>query len=150
MTELRQTLQSLVERPPAAPAPIEMVAARGARFARRRRRLRGTAVVAGALVVVLSAAGLAVVRQGSTPSEVVLAGDGPTSAGYIAEQPGGYVAIGTWELTITRESEVIELRSPSSQACGKTGAIQPGDQVRGSITGPGSSLRVGERFTCPG
>lgn len=150
MTELRQTLQSLVDRPPAPPTPIEMLAARGARFARRRRRLRGTALGAVALVVVLSAVGLAVVRQGSTPAEVVLAGEGPTSAGYVAEQPGGYVATGTWELTITREDEVIELRSPSSQACGQTGAIQPGDEVRGSITGPGSSLRVGERFACPG
>jgi hypothetical protein len=127
-----------------------MVAARGARFTRRRRRVRGAALVAASLVAVSSAAGLAFLRQGSAPAEVVLAGDGPRSAGYVAEQPGGYVATGTWQLTITREDEVIELRSPSSQACGRTGTIQPSDEVRGSITEPGSSLRVGERFTCPG
>jgi hypothetical protein len=148
MSELQQAMRVLVDRPPTAPAPIETIAARGARFARRRHLVRGTVSLA-VVGAIASAAGLAVAFHGSSPGQVVLSTGGPVSAGYIAEQPGGYVATGTWQLTITRGSEVIELRSPSSQSCGQTGIIQPGDEVRGSITGPHSSLRAGERFRCP-
>ena len=147
MAELRQSLRALVERPPARPVPVEVVAARGTRYARRRRTLRGLG--AGlALVAVASIAGLGVARQGSEPS-VVLSTGGRTSAGYVAERPGGYVATGTWTLTITRGGQVIELSSTSSDRCGPTGIIRPGDEVRGSIMGQGSTLRVGERFACP-
>lgn len=147
MPELRQALSVLVEHPPATPTPVEQLVARGARFTRRRRLLRVAAAVA--FVGVLSAAGVAVSRQSSAPNHIVAAG-GSMSAGYIAEQSGGYVATGTWRLTITRANEVIELASPSSPPCGPTGTIQAGDEVRGSILGPNSSLRVGESFTCPG
>lgn len=147
MSELRQALSVLLEHPPVTPVPVEEVVARGARFKQRGRLQRVVAAVA--FVGVCSATGVAVSRQGSAPNQMVAAG-GSTSAGYIATQPGGYVATGTWRLTITRENEVIELASASSPPCGATGTIQPGDEVRGSITGPNSSLRVGETFTCPG
>lgn len=146
MTELRQALHALVEHPPAPPPPVELLVARGTRVKRRRRLLRLAAALA--FVGVSSVAGVAVSRQTSAPELVVAAG-GSTSAGYIAEQPGGYVATGTWRLTITRGNEVIELASPSSPSCGATGIIQAGDEVRGSVIGPDSSLRVGERFSCP-
>ncbi len=146
MTELRQALYALVEHPPAPPTPVELLVTRGERFKRRRHLLRAAAVVA--FVGVFSVAGVAVSRQSSTP-ELMVAAEGSTSAGYVAEQSGGYVATGTWRLTITRGDEVIELASPGSPPCGATGTIQVGDEVRGSITGPNSSLRVGERFTCP-
>ena len=147
MSELRQALSVLVEHPPATPLPVEEVVARGARFTQRRRLLRVAAAVA--LVGVSSVGGVAVSRHSSAPGQIVAAGKS-TSAGYIAQQPGGYVATGTWRLTITRGDDVIELVSPTSSPCGATGTIQAGDEVRGSITGPDSSLRVGERFTCPG
>ena len=149
MAELRESLHSLVARPPASPAAIELVAARAARFERRRRALYGS--IGLALMTVASAAGLGVARLGSgVDSGVNVASGGPNSAGYIAERPGGYVATGTWRLTIIRGAEVIELDSTSHDYCGRTGLILPGDEVRGSITGPMSTLRVGERFTCPG
>jgi hypothetical protein len=147
MAELRQSLYALVDRPPARPVPVEVVAARGARFTRRRRVWR-TGIGVALVAVVVSAVGLGVSRQGSE-SGVVLDTDGSASAGYVAEQPGGYLAAGTWRLTITRDGQVIELSSTSSDHCGPTGVIRPGDEVRGSITGLGSSLRVGERFSCP-
>lgn len=146
MPELRQALYALVEHPPAAPTPVELVVTRGERFKRRRLLLRVAAVLA--FVGVFSAAGVAVSRQSSAP-DLMVATEGSTSAGYIAEQSGGYVATGTWRLTITRGNEVIELASPSSPPCGATGTIHAGDEVRGSVTGPNSSLRVGERFSCP-
>lgn len=146
MTELRQSLHALVERPPALPVPVELVVARGARLGRRRRMAR--AAMGLALVAVASATGLNSALRGSGPG-MGLASAGPKSAGYIAERPGGYMASGAWRITITRGGEVIELSSTSSDDCGGTGLILPGDEVRGSITGPGSTLRVGERFTCP-
>lgn len=100
-----------------------------------------------ALVAVASTAAVGIIRQGEPG--VTLATGGPTSAGYIAEEPGGYVAAGTWQLAITRGGQVIELSSTTNDHCGRTGVIRPGDEVRGSITGRGSTLRVGERFTCP-
>jgi hypothetical protein len=145
MAELRHSLRALVERPPAAPVAIAVVAARAAGFERRRRALYGS--VGLALVAITSAAGLGVALQGSE-SGVNLASAGPNSAGYIAERPGGYVATGTWQLTITRGGQVTKLDSTSHPHCGRTGLILPGDEVRGSITGPNSALRVGERFTC--
>ena len=147
MPELRQALYALVEHPPTTPPPVEHLVARGARFKRRRRLVRVLAVVA--FIGASSVAGVAVSRQ-SSARELIVAAEGSTSAGYIAEQSGGYVATGTWRLTITRGNEVIELASPSSPPCGATGTIKAGDEVRGSITGPNSSLRVGERFACPG
>ena len=146
MAELRQSLLALVERPPVTPVAVEIVAARGAGFARRRRVLR-TGLAIG-LVAVLSVAGSVLTRQ-DPETGVVLDTQGATSAGYIAEQPGGYVGTGTWRLTITRAGQVIELTSAASDDCGRTGVILPGDEVRGSITGPDSTLRVGERFSCP-
>lgn len=146
MADLRQSLQALVEHPPAAPAAVEVVAARAAGFERRRRTTYGA--IGLAIVVVASVAGLGTPRQESDPG-VNLASEGPESAGYIAEQPGGYVATGTWRLTITRGGQVIDLDSTSNDSCGRTGLILPGDEVRGSITGPNSTLRVGEGFTCP-
>lgn len=146
MAELRQSLHALVEHPPAAPVAVELVAARAAGFERRRRAMYGA--IGLALVAVASVTGLGVVRQGSE-SGVNLASAGPNSAGYIAEKAGGYVATGTWRLTITRGRQVMELDSTSDDHCGRIGLILPGDEVRGSITGPNSALRVGERFTCP-
>ena len=147
MAELRQSLHALVERPPAAPAPIEVVVARGTRYARRRRRVLRRAAAGLALVAVGSFAGLGASQD--REHGVVLGSGGRTTAGYIAERPGGYIALGTWTVTITRGGRLIELSSTSSEHCGRTGVILPGDEVRGSITGPGSTLRVGERFTCP-
>ncbi len=146
MAELRQSLNALVERPPARPVPIEVVAARGARYARRRRALLGAGGLA--FVAVATATALGVAQQDSERG--VLLGSGErTTAGYVAERPGGYVAAGSWTVTITRGGQVIELSSTSSDHCGRTGVILPGDEVRGSITGRGSTLRVGERFACP-
>ncbi|MEY2454091.1 MAG: hypothetical protein QOD92_3665 [Acidimicrobiaceae bacterium] len=146
MAELRQSLYALVEHPPTTPRAVEVVAAHGARFARRRRELRGAAGLA--LVVMVSAVGLGVARQDSKRS-LFVATEGATTAGYVAEQPGGYIGTGTWHLMITRDGQVIELSSASSDHCGPIGVILPGDEVRGSITGRGSTLRVGEGFTCP-
>jgi hypothetical protein len=50
---------------------------------------------------------------------------------------------------IVRGDQVIELDSASADDCGRTGLILPGDEVRGFISGPDSTLRVGEKFTCP-
>ena len=65
MTELRQALNALVDHPTVAPAPIEAVAARGARFVRRRRMQRGAAAVA---VVLVAAAAIGLTRQSSDPA----------------------------------------------------------------------------------
>ena len=146
MTDLRHALQTLVEHPPAPPAAVEVVAARGAHFQRRRRVLRSVAGLA--LVAVASAVGLGVARQ-DVDRSLGLAAEGPRTAGYIAQRPGGFVATGTWKLTITRDGHVTELSSTTSEPCGRTGVIHPGDEVRGSITGEGASLRVGEAFSCP-
>jgi hypothetical protein len=145
MTELRQSLHALVEHPPAAPAAIEVVATHAASFGRRRRAT--FAAIGLTLVAVASVTGLGVAMQAS-PSGVNVASGGADSAGYIAEGPGGYVATGTWRMTITRGQEVIVLDSTSADDCGRTGLILPGDEVRGSITGQDSTLRVGEKFTC--
>lgn len=146
MTDLRHALHALVERPPAQPLALDVLVARGDRL-RRRRRL-WSVVVAFALMAVASVGAVSLVLQ-NPREEVVLATGGRTSAGYIAERAGGYVAAGTWNLTITRGAQVIELSSSSSDHCGRTGLILPGDEVRGTIAGLGSTLRVGERFTCP-
>lgn len=69
MTELRQALYALVDRPPVAPADIEFVAARGARFVRRRRMLRGATGLA--VAVLASAAAFGLTRQNSDPTVVV-------------------------------------------------------------------------------
>jgi hypothetical protein len=147
MAELRQALQTLVEHPPAPPVAVEVVAARGAHFHRRRRVLRS--VTGLALVAFASAVGLGIARQ-DVDRSLGLAAEGPRTAGYIAEKPGGYVATGIWRVTITREGQVIELSSTTSEPCGRIGIIQPGDEVRGSISGQGATLRVGEIFSCPG
>lgn len=147
MPELREALTVLVEHPPATPPPMDEVVARGDRFTRRRRLRRVATAVA--LVGVSSLVGVAISRPSPAPNVMVAAG-GSSSAGYIARQSGGYIATRTWRLTITRGNEVIELASPLSPTCGATGTIQAGDEVRGSITGPDSSLRAGESFTCPG
>lgn len=146
MNELRHSLHALVEHPPARPAGVEVVAARAARITRRRRAFQGAAGLA--LMAIVSGAGLRLAGQGAEPGMRV-ATDGPRTAGYIAEQPGGYLATGTWSLTITRRGQVIELTSASSDDCGPIGVIQPGDEVRGTIAGRGSELRVGEKFSCP-
>jgi hypothetical protein len=105
-------------------------------------------VVGFAAAVVVSVGVLDVVRQ-RPEGGVDLAAGGAITAGYIAERPGGYVAAGAWRITITRAGQVIELSSTTNDYCGRTAVILPGDEVRGSIVGPGSTLRVGERFTCP-
>ena len=145
MAELRHALQTMVERPPTPPIPVEVVAARGAHLGRRRRVLRSVAGLA--LVAVASAVGLGVAHQ-DTDRSLGLAAQGPRTAGYVAENPGGYVASGTWHMTITRDGHVIELSSTTSDPCGPIGVIQPGDEVRGSIRGEGATLRVGETFRC--
>ena len=146
MADLRESLNTLVDHPPVAPVGVEVVAARAARFVRRRRVL-GSAVGL-AVIAVVSATSLLATRQDAEPA-VFLATHGATSAGYVAEQPGGYVASGAWHLTITRGEQIIELSSTSSHHCGWIGVIQPGDAVRGSISGPDSTLRVGEHAACP-
>ena len=146
MADLRQSLYALVEHPPAPPPAVEVIAARGTRFRRSRRVRRGVAGLA--LAVVASVAGLGLLGQRSEEG-VVLATGGRTSAGYIAERPGGYVATGTWTITITRGGQVIELSGDAGDRCARTGIILPGDEVRGSIEGERSALRVGETFTCP-
>ncbi|MGQ0431853.1 MAG: hypothetical protein ACT452_05535 [Microthrixaceae bacterium] len=146
MADLRRSLYALVDHPPALPVAVDVVVERGARFKRHQRMRVGAASLA--VVAVVSGLGFGIARQGSTPG-VELATSGPQSAGYIAEQPGGYVATGTWRLTITRNGQVIELTSASDEPCGQLGLILPGDEVRGSIAGRGSTLRVGERFSCP-
>ena len=147
MADLRLSLNALVEHPPSTPVPMEVVAARGARFGRRRRVLRGA--VGLALVAGVSGVGLGVARQDSGTG-LQVATEGATTAGYVAEQPGGYLAAGTWHVTITRDGQVTELSSTTSDYCGPIGVIQPGDEVRGSITGRGSTLGAGEKFACPG
>ena len=146
MSDLRLALHALVEHPPAAPPSIDELAARGAGFTRRRRVQRATA---GALAGLCALAGVATASLESSTPGVTVAADGPASAGYIAEHPGGYVATGTWQLTIRRQGQVIVLASTTSPACADSGMIQPGDEVRGLISGPESSLRVGESFACP-
>ena len=146
MGELGRSMKMLVDRPPAAPPPVEVIAANGVRFARRRRTRRVVACLACTAVV--SIAVLEVVRQ-SSEDRVVLAAGGRTTGAYIAAQPGGYVAAGSWAITITRGGQTIELSSTTDDDCGRTGVILPGDVVRGSITGERSTLRVGEQFTCP-
>ena len=146
MAELRESLHALVEHPPAPPVPVEVVAARAAGIVRRRRTTYGT--VGLVLVAGLATGGFGLAAQ-APPAGVHVASGGANSAGYIAEEAGGYVASGDWRLTITRGGQVIELDSASSEDCGRTGLILPGDEVRGSISGPSSSLRVGETFTCP-
>ena len=145
MPELRQSLRVLVEHPPAAPVAVERVAARAARF-RRRRHLQHS-LIGVALIAFASVAGVEVATERS--DDFNLAAGGHATAGYLAERPGGYLANGTWTLTITRGEEVIELSSTTSDYCGRTGVIQPGDEVRGSITGADSTLRVGDNVSCP-
>lgn len=145
MDDLRQSLQVLVHHPPVQPAGIEVVAARASQITRRRRARLGAAFMAGAIA---SAAAISAAWPESEP-DVLVAMDGSKTAGYIAERPGGYIASGTWRLTITRGEVVIELTSATNDYCGPLGTIQPGDEVRGSITGPASILRAGEEFTCP-
>ena len=146
MAELRQSLHALVERPPASPVAVEVVATRAARFARRRRATHGA--IGLALVAFLAAGGFGLAGR-DADSTMDLATHGPRSAGYIAERPGGYVASGTWRLTITRRGQVIQLDSTSHDNCGPIGVILAGDEVRGSVEGPGATLRVGEEFACP-
>ena len=147
MAELREALQALVDQPLERPPSTDLVAARGAHLRRRRRRARlGAAGVA--LVALGPAVGLGIARL-DDDDRLVVAMEGATTAGYIAENPGGYVATGVWSLTITRGGQVIELSSTSNDYCGPIGVIQPGDEVRGAITGEASLLRAGERFACP-
>ncbi|MEY2432101.1 MAG: hypothetical protein QOC92_1826 [Acidimicrobiaceae bacterium] len=76
MTELQQALYALVDHPPVAPSDIEVVAARGMRFVRRRRMLRGAAALA--VVVIASAAGFGLAQQNSDPGVFVATeGAGP-------------------------------------------------------------------------
>lgn len=146
MADLRQSLHRLVEQPLAQPASVEGIAERARTFARRRQLQRSGAALL--LAAIVGTASLVVTRDGD--DGISVAAEGVTSAGYIAEARGGYIATGTWKLTITRGTQVIELSGPSSPHCGPIGLIQPGDEVRGSIVGPDSTLRVGEKFRCPG
>lgn len=145
MDDLRQSLQVLVHHPPVQPVGVEVVAARASRITQRRRARLGAALVAGAIA---SGAVISVAWPAPKP-DVLVAMDGSKTAGYVAERPGGYIASGTWRLTITRDELVIELSSASNHYCGPLGTIQPGDEVRGSISGPASTLRAGEGITCP-
>lgn len=61
MADLRQSLNALVEHPPARPAPMDVVAARGVRFARRRRAARSASGLL--MVAVVATAGLVVAQQ---------------------------------------------------------------------------------------
>lgn len=148
MAELRQSLFALVDNPPAAPPPVEQLAARGARFVQRR-RMRRIGVAALAVLMFGSLVGVEIASQRSGDRGLEVASDGRTTAGYIAEAPGGYVGTGAWTITITRAGQAIELSSTTSDYCGPLGVILPGDEVRGSITGAESTLRVGETATCP-
>ena len=69
MADLRQALRVLEEHPPSRPAPIGDIAARGERFARRRRARRGAASLLTIGVVV--GGGLVVAQQGSEPHDIV-------------------------------------------------------------------------------
>lgn len=146
MADLQRSLHALVDNPPFAPPPIATVAARGGALAQRRRT--GRAIGALALAFVASAAAINVLSSDGE-NGLDVASDGLSSAGYVAENPGGYVATGAWTLTITRGDQVIELSSTTSDYCGPVGVILPGDEVRGSITGAASTLRVGETASCP-
>ena len=91
MTELRQALHALVDRPPAAPVDVQVVAARGERFMRRRRMLRGGA---GLALVVLAAAGFGLTRQSSNP-RVHVAARGAGPAVSYTDPPNDVVAPST-------------------------------------------------------
>lgn len=145
MPDLKQSLHVLVDHPPVAPPDPSIVAARGEQFARRRQQWRGALAL---LVLLGTGAGVFGATRSDQERGISVASQGTMAAGYIAEAPGGYVAEGSWRLTITRGDEVIELSSATSPACGTTGVIRPGDEVRGWITGSMSKLSVGERFTC--
>ena len=74
MADLRQSLNALLEHPPVPATPVEVVVARGRRFARRRRVLR--TALGFALVVVASGAGLSVVAQQHSEPGLVLGEEG--------------------------------------------------------------------------
>ena len=87
MAELQQCLYALVEHPPSAPSPIEVVVARGRRFARRRRMQRGA--VGLGLVLVVSAAGLGVTQRSSERGEIQAAAGAGDAVSYPDEAGDG-------------------------------------------------------------
>jgi hypothetical protein len=143
MTELSSVLHTLIDRPLAAPPPVEVVLGRSRRLRARRRWMR-----AGSATAVLGflVAGT-IAWNGSSPTTVSLTG-GNQTAGYVAVAPGGYEGAGTWRLTIVRAGRTLEYTSDVSPRCAPIGTIQTGDQVRGEIRGDESLLRAGEAAHC--
>ena len=146
MSDLSSALHSLVDRPLAPPAPVESVVARSRRLRAQRRWIQsGTAAV---FVTLLAGLGAVAAHDGPPSTTLTLSGARAKSAGYIATAPGGYRGEGTWRLTINRHGQTIELTDKTGPPCGPTGAIQPGDEVRGEIRGQESLLRAGESAHC--
>ena len=144
MSRLRSEMQRLIQSPPAPAAHVADVALRSARI-RRRRSVAASGLAGLTLVASLFVAAL---PDRTRPTEVVVGGGGPASAGYVAREPGGYEGSGDWALTIKRGDLVIELRAGHDQDCQPTGFIRPGDEVRGSVFGAGAWLNAGEAAGC--
>lgn len=145
MGTLRSELQALVEVPPAPAPSIEEVAVSAGRL-RRNRAWMASGMTA--LVLAGAVLGLNWMPNRPRPTEVVVGGGGPAAAGYIARNPGGYEASGEWRLTIERGDQIIDLRSGGAPRCRPVGFIRPGDEVRGSVSGEGSTLKAGEDAGC--
>ncbi len=144
MSRLRTEMQTLIESPPAPAAPVSDLIVRAAQIRRHR------SGVASVIAVLTLAASLfaAALPDKDRPTQVDVGGGGPASAGYIAKEPGGYEGTGDWTLTIKRGDQVIELRSGHAANCQPIGFIRAGDEVRGSVSGAASSLKVGETAGC--
>lgn len=105
MADLRGSLQVLVENPPVAPAAVEVIAARGARYARRRRALRGGVGIA--LVIVVSAAAVSLVERRSDP-RVALTTEGPGPPVSYSDPTGDAYRLGS--STSRPEFDIVEVR----------------------------------------
>jgi hypothetical protein len=135
MTELRDALHALVDRPPVAPVDVEVVAARGARFIRRQWMLRGGAVAL--VLVVLLAAGLGLTRQSSDPGVHVAARGAGAPVSY-ADPASDGVAPATEPSLGSSAFEIVRVEwAPAPE--GYSTSIT----IAGPATGEGSYISFG-------
>ena len=134
MSDLRQSLRALVDQPPVAAADIEQVAARAARYTRRRRALQGG--VAGAFIAIASAAGVGIAQRTEDGAAVVASEPAGPPVSYTdgvgdTRPPDGR--------TVSPDFDIVEVGWRASDG----GRYSVSMRVAGSASGEGQYVSYG-------
>jgi hypothetical protein len=140
MADLRRSLHALVDNPPIKPVAMEVVAARGARYARRRRALRGGVGIA--LVAAVSAGAVGLVQRNSDP-RVVLATQGAGPAVSYSDPAGDAIRLGS--PTSRPEFDIVQVGwAPASDTDQPRGGYSTSITVAGGARDDGYYVSYGD------